>query len=147
MSFALDVNILLFASDAASPAHRRASAFLESCASGDEAFYVAWSTLMAYLRIATHARVFSAPMTSQQAEENVDRLLALPHFRVLAELDGFWEVYRSVVGDVPARGNLVPDAHLAALLKQHGIRTLYTNDRDFRRYRFLDVRDPLASAS
>ena len=40
------------------------------------------------------------------------------------------------------RGNLVPDAHLAALLRQHGIRTLYTNDSDFRRFSFLDVRNP-----
>jgi predicted nucleic acid-binding protein len=42
------------------------------------------------------------------------------------------------------RGNLVPDAHLAALLKQHGVRTLYTRDGDFRKFPFLDVRDPLA---
>ena len=42
------------------------------------------------------------------------------------------------------RGNLVPDAHLAALLKQHGVRTLFTRDADFRKFRFLDVRDPFA---
>ena len=42
------------------------------------------------------------------------------------------------------RGNLVPDAHLASLLRQHGVRTLYTVDRDFRRFPFLDVRDPFA---
>jgi uncharacterized protein len=43
------------------------------------------------------------------------------------------------------RGNLVPDAHLAALLRQHGIRTLYTNDSDFRKFSFPDVQDPFAT--
>ena len=42
------------------------------------------------------------------------------------------------------RGNLVPDAHLAALLREHGVRTLYTHHRDFRRFDFRDVRDPFA---
>jgi len=49
-----------------------------------------------------------------------------------------------VAGSFPVRGNLVPDAHLAALLKQHGVRTLYTRDADFRKFPFLDVRDPFA---
>lgn len=45
--------------------------------------------------------------------------------------------------DVPTKGNSVPDAHLAALLSQHGVVKLYTHDRDFRKFSFLDVRDPL----
>jgi predicted nucleic acid-binding protein len=48
-----------------------------------------------------------------------------------------------VTKNVPTRGNLVPDAHLAALLSQHGVVTLCTHDRDFRKFSFLDVRDPL----
>ncbi len=44
----------------------------------------------------------------------------------------------------PVRGNLVPDAHLAALLRQHGVSTLYTLDRDSYKFAFLDVRDPFA---
>ena len=49
-----------------------------------------------------------------------------------------------VTAGAPTRGNLVPDAHLAALLRHHGVRTLYTHDRDFRKVPFLVVRDPLA---
>lgn len=48
------------------------------------------------------------------------------------------------VGDQVIRGKLVPDAHLATILRQNGVRTLYTSDRDFRRFDFLDVRDPFA---
>jgi predicted nucleic acid-binding protein len=52
--------------------------------------------------------------------------------------------YRHVTGETPVRGNLVPDAHVAAILLQHGVRTLYTSDRDFRKFSTLDVRDPFA---
>ena len=73
---------------------------------------------------------------------NVEALLRLPNFRVLSEQEGFWEVYRGIAADFPVRGNMVPDAHLAALLRQHGITTLYTNDRDFRKFDFLKLRNP-----
>ena len=42
------------------------------------------------------------------------------------------------------RGNLVPGAHVAAILFQNGVRAIYTNDRDFRKFGTLDVRDPFA---
>lgn len=75
---------------------------------------------------------------------NVEVLLENPHVRVLAEEEGFWSIYRRLTAEVPTRGNLVPNAHLAALLRLHGVRTLYTNDRDFQKFAFLDVRNPLA---
>jgi predicted nucleic acid-binding protein len=99
---------------------------------------------MSYLRIATHPRIFSAPLTPDEALANVTALIGLPHVRAVSELDGFLDAYRHVTGDTPMRGNLVPDAHVAAILFQHGIRTLYTNDRDFLKFPSLDARDPFA---
>jgi predicted nucleic acid-binding protein len=95
---------------------------------------------MAYLRIATPPRI-TTPLTLGEATANIEALMALPQTRVLQEADGFWEVYREITGDVPARGDLVPDAHLATILRQHGIKTLATAERDFRKFSFLDVRD------
>jgi len=77
--------------------------------------------------------------------ENVEALVGLPHLRLLSEEEGFWEIYRELARAVRVRGDRVPDAHLAALLRQHGIRTLYTNDADFRKFSFLDVRNPFAA--
>jgi hypothetical protein len=48
-----------------------------------------------------------------------------------------------MTAEVPTRGNLVPDAHLAAILRQHGVKKLYSHDRDFLKFGFLDIRDPL----
>ena len=144
MSYAVDVNILLYASDASSPFAKPARAFLEKCAAGPEVLCLAWHTLASYVRLATHPAIFARPLTPDQAEANVETLLALPHARLLAEKEDFWDSYREVTRGLPARGNDVPDAWLAALLRQHDVATLYTNDRGFRRYRFLSVRDPLA---
>jgi hypothetical protein len=143
LSFAIDVNVLLYASDAGSARHRRAVRFLESCVSGREVFCLGWPTIMGYLRIATHPAVFARPLDPEAAMENVEALLRAPHARVLREEEGFWEVYREVAREVPTRGNLVPDAHVVALLRQHGVRTLYTLDRDFLKFDGLDVRNPL----
>ena len=145
MSFGIDVNLLIYASDAASPKHDKAKAFLAECAAGREVFCLAWLTLMSYLRIATHASIFSQPLAPAQAMRNVQSLLALPHCRAIGEEEGFFEVYRGITDQVPTRGNLVPDAHLAAVLSQHGVVTLYTHDKDFRKFGFLDVRDPLSA--
>lgn len=145
MSYSIDVNILLYASDTSSPMHAAARDFLQSCIGGGDLFYIAWPTVMGYLRIATHPSIFDEPLTTRQAMANVQTLLDLPHCRCLAEEDGFWETWRGLVDETPVRGNLVPDAHLAALLRLHGVGRLYTHDRDFRRFDFLDVRDPLGN--
>jgi toxin-antitoxin system PIN domain toxin len=144
MSFAFDVNVLLYASDKNNPHFERAKSFIESCVAEKEVFALAWPTLMSYLRISTHPAVFDHPLSPGEATANVETLLNLPHARFLSEGEGFWDVYRATTAEISARGNLVPDAHLAALLRHHGVKTLYTHDRDFLKFTFLDVRDPFA---
>jgi toxin-antitoxin system PIN domain toxin len=144
MSFAVDVNILLYASDTDSPYFEQAKAFIETCITQQELFYLGWPTVMSYLRVATNSAVFSHPLSPDEAMTNIETLLNLPHARFLSEGEGFWDVYRATATEVPTRGNLVPDAHLAALLRYHRVKTLYTHDRDFLKFTFLDVRDPFA---
>ena len=143
MSFSIDVNILLYASDSDSPYHKRALAFVNSCVRQDELFCLGWPTVMSYLRIATHPSVFDRPLKPQEAMANIESLRSLPHSRFLSEGEGFWDVYCGLTAELPVRGNLVPDAHLAAILRQHAVTTLYTHDRDFRKFGFLNLRDPL----
>ena len=147
MSYAIDVNILLYASDSSSPLSKTARTFLDHCAGGSEVLCLGWPTLSAYLRLATHPAVFASPLSPDEAESNVDSLLSLPHVRVLSEKEGFWDVYRGVTRGLAVRGNDVPDAHLAALLRQHDVPTLYTNDRDFRKYPFLKIVNPLEKSA
>jgi toxin-antitoxin system PIN domain toxin len=144
VSFSCDVNVLLYASDTASPVHAAARQFIEAAAGGGDLWCIGWPTVMSYLRIATHPRIFGAPLAPDEALGNVEALARVPHVRLLAEEPGFLDAYREVTGAFPVRGNLVPDAHLAALLRQHGVKTLYTRDADFRKFSFLEIRDPFA---
>jgi len=142
VSFSVDVNVLLYAADASSPRHARAREVLDEGAGRSEIFALAWPTLLGFLRISTHPRSFATPLSPAQAQANVQALLSLPNARAIGEDEGFWETYRELAGTLVARGNLVPDLHLASLLKLHGVRTLYTNDSDFKRFDFLDLRNP-----
>jgi hypothetical protein len=142
VSYAVDSNILLYASDASSAFHERALTFLRRCAEGPELLYLAWPVVMAYLRISTHPAIFEQPLSPSDSVANIEALLRLPHVRTLGESDGFWEVYTRVSGRLVVRGNLVPDAHLASLLIQGGVLTLWTHDRDFRRFEGIRVLDP-----
>lgn len=144
MSAALDVNTLLYASDQGSPFHERAVQFVAERAATRDLLYLAWSTVMRYLRMATHPAIFTHPLTPTDAMGNMSALVRLSHVRLIGEEDGFWDVYQDVVRHWPARGNQVPDTHLAALLRQHGVGTLYTSDADFRRFDFLRIINPFA---
>jgi uncharacterized protein len=144
LSFTLDANILLNASDEASEHHVQALAFVEQVANGDELVYLFWPTVMAYLRIATHPAVFERPLPLSDAAANIDGLLSLPHVQTTGEHDRFWPTYRQVAAEADARGNLVPDAQVVALMTENGVRTIWTHDRDYRRFPGIDVRDPFA---
>ena len=143
MSYSVDANLLLYASNQDCPEHQRAIQFLERCGRERELLCVAWPTVMAYLRIATHPAIFPAPLTPKEAQDNITALLHLDHVRAIGERDGFWEMYSELATAAPTRGNDVPDLHLATILKQNDVTTLFTNDSDFRRFGFLRVRNPL----
>ncbi len=147
MSYAIDANILLYAANASSSFNERAVSFIEQCANRGEVLCLAWPTVMAFLRISTHPGIFPRPLSMKEAMKYVDALLDLPHTRTISAREGFWDVYRQVAEAVVLRGNLVPDAHLAAILKQNGVMVLYTNDLDFRKFEFLKVSNPLREPS
>jgi hypothetical protein len=142
LSFTFDANVLLYASDETSARYAQARTFLERIASGDDLVYLFWPTIMAYLRIATHPAIFAKPLTPEDAVGNVGRLLALPHVQTVGEQDRLWSHYRRVAEEADARGNLVPDAHLVALMVENGVRTIWTHDRDYRRFVEIEARDP-----
>ncbi len=143
MSYTVDVNVLLYASDHGSPFHDAAAAFLRERAEDPDIFCLTWPVIMGYLRLATHPRLFERPLAPRAAVDNIAALLDLPRCRLVSEPEHFLEVYRDVAVEVAARGNLVPDAHVAALARAHGIRTMYSHDRDFRKFPFLRVVDPV----
>ncbi len=143
MSATVDTNVLIYATNTADPLHEPARALVRRLAEGPELVYLFWPTLMGYLRIVTHPGILPRPLASRDAQRNVEALLDRPNVRAPGEGDGFWPIFRATAGDHPS-GNDVPDAHLAALMRQHGVRLIYTRDRDFRTFDGIDARDPFA---
>jgi len=144
VSYTVDANVLLYASDEGSPLHAEAIAAVERMAAGPEIVYLFWPTVTAYLRVATHPAVFARPLSIAEALGNIEQLVSRPHVRTTGETDGFWPLLRGVLVDALPTGNLVPDAHLVGLMVENGVRTILTRDRGFRRFTAIEARDPFA---
>lgn len=142
MSYTVDANVLLFASDRSSRFHEQAAAFVAQMAKGPALAYLFWPTTLAYLRIATHPAIFDSPLSHEEAIGNVQALVDMPHIQGTGEHERFWHVFRDVARDVRPVGNLVPDAHLVALMIEHGVGQIWTHDRDYRKFKGITVRDP-----
>ena len=144
MSETFDVNVLVYATHRASPFHDKAKALVERFLAGPELVYLLWPVVFGYLRIVTHPRLLDAPLTPNVAIDNIEQFVCQPHVRLVGEIDGFWPIYRRVADTAKPKGNLVPDAHLVAVMRQHGISTIWSGDRDFRKFDGITVRDPFA---
>lgn len=145
MSSTVDANILIYASNASDPAHVAARSLIERLAAGPDLVYLFWPTLMAYLRIVTHPGILPHPLPVNDATHNVSELLARPNVRSPGEGEGFWDIY-AATATTRDRGNAISDAHLAALMRQYGVRVLYTRDLGFRRFDHIDVIDPISAS-
>ena len=140
----VDANILLYACNSAAAPHAKSRDWLDEKLNGAAPVGLPWPSLLAFLRIATNPRAFRNPLTTAAAREQVSNWLSAEtvwapeptehHAAVLGKLLALPGVY----------GNLVPDAHLAALAIEHGL-TLCSTDGDFARFPGLTWLDPLAA--
>lgn len=138
----LDVNLLLYALDDSSPRHESARPWLERTMSGSETVGLPWTTLLAFIRLSTSRAVFSTPLSGDQALDVVDGWLSLPPVIVVHPGRRHAAVLREMLASVGTAGNLVPDAHLAALAVEHGAE-LHSCDADFSRFPGVRWVDPL----
>ncbi len=146
MSATIDANILVYASNQSDPVHPRALQLVQSLAAGPDLFYLFWPVVLGYLRIVTHPGILPRPLTPKEAASNADGLLSRAHVRSPGEEQGFWELFRRTGRD-QARGNDVPDAHLVTLMRQHGVRRVYSRDGGLRRFPDIEVIDPFDTQS
>jgi hypothetical protein len=139
---ALDTNVLVYARRAEVPFHRQARKLLQELAEGDRPWALAWPCVYEFLRVVTHPRVFDPPTGLEAAVEDLESLLESPSLVLLGEGPAHPAALRQAVLSARATGNLVHDAHIAALLLEHGVRELWTADRDFARFPGLRAHYP-----
>lgn len=138
----LDLNLLLYAVDDASPPHPRARPWLEQVLSGRETVALPWVVLLGFVRLSTRAVVFASPLSVDEALDVVDGWLRQPAVVVVQPGRRHADVVRELLLAVGTAGNLVTDAHLAALAIEHGAE-LCSADADFSRFPGVRWVDPL----
>ncbi len=129
----VDANVLLYAVNADSRQHELARTWLDATLSGGRPLGFSWVVLLAFLRLATSRSVFPRPLTTGEAGDVVETWLTAPASLVLSETARHLAVLRGLLDEVGTAGNLVTDAHLAALAAEHGA-TIASFDRDFARF-------------
>ena len=137
-----DVNVLIYAHREESERHDEYRDWLTSVWESPAAFAVSDMTLSGCLRILTHRRVFSPPTPLRTAIDFVNQVRNQPNAVHIQPGRDHWRIFTDLCNSANAKGNLIPDAFLAALAIESGSE-LITTDRDFARFPRLQWRHPL----
>jgi len=140
---AVDTNILVYAHRAESPWHRAAYRCISRLAESGAPWGIPWPCIHEFLAIATHPRIYNPPTPLPQALEQVDIWRESPSLRILGELLEHWNEFKDIVSTGRILGGAIHDARIAAICVEHGVRELWSADRDFSRVSRLLVRNPL----
>lgn len=138
----VDVNVLVYAFRADAPGHGAHRAWLEAMVGSDEAYAVSDHVLAGFLRVVTHPKVFHPPTPIEPALAFTHAFRERANAVPLAPRGRHWSIFTRLCREAEARGNLVPDAWLAALAIESGCEFV-TTDRDYARFPGLRWRHPL----
>lgn len=142
---AVDTNILVYAHREDSRWHDAASARVVELAEGRTPWAIPWPCIHEFLAIVTHPKVFAPPTPLPSAMDQVEAWLESPTLVLLSESDGHWSELRTIIETGRVVGPQVHDARVAALCLQHGVRELWSADRDFGRFPRLTTTNPLVA--
>ena len=139
----LDANLLIYAVNRDLPQHRAARTWIEKTFSAQDNVGLPWVSVLAFLRLCTNPRVFKAPLKVADAIAYVDQWLALPSVELVTPGPQHWEIFKNLPAQCGTGGNLVADAHIAALALERGY-AVYSADHDLRRFPGIRHVNPLA---
>ncbi|MBV8910001.1 MAG: PIN domain-containing protein [Gammaproteobacteria bacterium] len=139
----VDANVLLYAVDQTSRFHQAALAWLTAQLSGRRQVGLPWSSLIAFLRISTNARIVRDPLQPPEAWEYIERWLREPNTWVPAPTDTHADILGDLIVRYELRARLIRDAHVAALAIEHGL-TVCSADTDFARFREIRWENPVS---
>jgi toxin-antitoxin system PIN domain toxin len=143
---AVDTNILVYAHRRDTDFHTSAASRLKELAEGRSAWAIPWPCVHEFFAISTHPKIYDPPSTREQAAKQIAAWLDSPTLSVLAEPAGYWDHLKVLLDTGKVVGPMVHDARIAALCAAHGVRELWSADRDFGRFgSVLTIRNPLTS--
>jgi toxin-antitoxin system PIN domain toxin len=139
----VDANVLLYAVNTDAAHHAAARSWLDQSLSGEATVAFSWVALLAFIRLATKIGLFPSPLSVDEAMNRVDAWLAAPPAVVVEPTPRHGRVLRDLLSEVGVGGNLVNDAHLAALALEYRC-TIVSYDNDFARFSGVDWETPAA---
>jgi toxin-antitoxin system PIN domain toxin len=140
---AVDTNLLVYAHREDSAWHAPARARVAELAEGRRGWAIPWPCLHEFLAIVTHPRIYAPPTPLGAAVGQVDAWLESPSLTLLSEGEGYWPELQGAIREGRITGPQAHDARIVALCRLHGVRELWTADRDFGRFPGLTARNPL----
>lgn len=140
---AVDTNILVYAHRRDSEWHAPAADCLRELADGMRSWAIPWPCMHEYIAVVTHPRIFSRPTPMAGALDQAAAWQECPTLVLLGEKPECWDDLVRVLEQSKVVGPQVHDARVAALCLHHGVRELWTADRDFSRFPGLKVINPL----
>ena len=140
---AVDTNLLVYAHRPEMPFHERAREVLAAAVSGTEPVTVPWPCAHEFLAVVSNPRIFRDPTPMDVALDAMGRLLDSAGDGFLAEGEGYLRTLERIARPARLQGAVVHDARIAALCLYHGVRVLWSADRDFSRFPDLAVANPL----
>lgn len=139
-----DVNVLVYAYRQDAPGHPAYREWLEELLNGDPAYGFSDLVLSGFLRVVTHPRVFTPPSDLTSAFKFADTIRSQPNAVQVSPGPRHWAIFQNLCESNGVKGNLIPDAYLAALAIESGSEWI-TTDRDYSRFPGLNWRHPLES--
>ena len=140
---AVDTNLLVYAHRRDSAFHATAADRIERLAEGRASWAIPWPCVHEFFSVVTHPRIYAPASTPAQAVAQIDAWLESPSVLLLVEGPDHWATLRTEIVSSKIAGPTVHDARVAALCLQHGVRELWSVDRDFNRFPRLRVVNPL----
>jgi uncharacterized protein len=144
MAGVIDTNLLLYCVNGDAEEHRSASVFLQHAASSRETWFITEGIFYEFLRVSTHPKVFSRPLSGKEAIRFLQPFWRSFPFDLLVAGEQHWQVLQEILKEIPhPSGNLFFDIRTIALMREHGVREIYTSDTDFLQFKGIRVINPL----
>lgn len=140
---AVDTNLLVYAHREDSPWHTAAAARMTELAEGPAPWAIPWPCIHEFLAIVTHPKIYAPPTPLAAALDQVDAWLESPSLTLIAETPAYWKALRPCLSAARVTGPVVHDGRIIALCTEHGVKELWSADRDFSRFKGLKITNPL----
>lgn len=140
---AVDTNLLVYSHRSDSPFHQPAKDLIEELRRQQAPWAIPWPCVHEFVAIVTHPAIFKTPTPLAAAFASVDAWLAAGNVHLLAESESYLEKLRNLALTAQLKGPRILDARIAAICLHHGVRELWTADRDFSAFPQLSAHNPL----